>query len=316
MPTARIKPFPSSPKKLQNYIYKHLTDYDKYVESRYDYMEKYKVFLEEFSSRVQNPAKVEALTQRVDEFIFEKEREAYAKKLKTKEWTITTAESDIRIGIEYEDFHKPEIGYRLLHELTRWRQQYGEKEWEAFTGDGQNVHTKVISEQMNDALRILLSTQIPKHQKTLDEIATAWATELNIQDNLADVYKDMKHWGGISEIFQKDDFLYRRTLRGLWAKLNTYEGEIRTELIKRLWEECSEAEGLCAAGHMTRLTNVLVGFDEAFKPQISIQEMFQNQMANISNMPIPIEEKQVLARKCMDDLNIPVEEREVWLDAL
>ena len=54
----------------------------------------------------------------------------------------------------------------------------------------------------------------------------------------------------------------------------------------------------------------------AHKAQISIQEMFQNQMANISNMPIPIEEKQVLARKCMDDLNIPVEEREVWLDAL
>jgi hypothetical protein len=313
----RIKSFPSSPKKLRNYIYKHLTDYKDYVQNRYAYMEKYKAFLHEFSERIQDPAKVDSLRKRVDDCIFAMERNGYEIKLKTKEWDVAFAESDIRIGIEYDDFHKPEIGFRLLGELARWKKLYGEegKEWKAFTGDEQNVHTKVISDQMNDALRILLSTPVPKHQKTLDEIATAWATELNIHDKLAEVYKDMKHWGSVSEIFQTDDFLYRRTLRGLWANIQTYKGEIRTELIKRLWEECSEAEGLCAAGHMSRLTNVLVGFDEKFKPQISMQEMFQNQMANISAMPISTEEKQALARKCMEEMKIPTEERDVWLDA-
>jgi hypothetical protein len=66
---------------------------------------------------------------------------------------------------------------------------------------------------------------------------------------------------------------------------------------------------------MSRLTNVLVGFDENFKPQISMQEMFQNQMANISAMPISTEAKQTLARRYMEEMKIPTEERDAWLDA-
>jgi fido (protein-threonine AMPylation protein) len=72
---------------------------------------------------------------------------------------------------------------------------------------------------------------------------------------------------------------------------------------------------MCAAGHITRLTNVLVGFDDKFKAQISIQEMFQNAMGTISAMDCATEEKQEMARKVMDDMKIPEEERAPWLDA-
>ena len=316
--STRQKPFPTAPKKLKNYIYKGLTDEREYRNNRYEYRDKYEFYMEEYSKRSTAPSQLESMKLRIDEFMYGVEREEYETKIRRKEWSIQDAETDIRIGIEYDDFVKPEIGYRLLHNLEEWKRKYGanEKEWKAFTDDEQNVHTKVVSDQMNTSLKILLSIPIPETQSTLDEIATAFANELGADSRLHDVYQDMKHWGNVSEIFQKGDYLYRRILRGLWSKLKTYEGEIRRELIKRLWEECSEAAGLCATGHISRLTNVLVGYDENFQSQISIQEMFQNAMVNIRQMNISIEEKHSMAKKTMDDMNIPHEERDAWLDAL
>jgi hypothetical protein len=167
---------------------------------------------------------------------------------------------------------------------------------------------------------------VPSTQKTLDEITTAFAAFAAFADfsafassssssSLTEVYKDMKHWGNVSEIFQAGDYLYRRTLRGLWANIQTKNGELYKELVKRLWEECSEAVGLCATGHISRLTNVLVGFDEKFLPQVSIQEMFQNAMAAIGQQDVSPEEKRVMARKVMDEMKIPHEERDPWLEA-
>ena len=314
----RQKPFPSAPNKFKNFIFRHLTDYHLYVYDQYDYVDTYNAYLEEFAKRIPNETQIETIKKRIRERLVDYEVNMYEQKIISKEYTIQEVESDIRIGIEYEDFVDIEIGYHLLKHLEEWKKKYGakDKQWQAFTKDTQNVHTKVVSDQMNDSLHILLSIPVPRNQKTLDEIATAFANEVYTEANIGLVYKDMKQWGNTSEIFQANDYLYRRALRGLWAKIQTYEGETRKELIKRLWEECLEATGLCATGHISRLSNVLVGFDEKFQPQVSIQEMFQNAMANISKMDRTIEEKHTMARKVMDEMKIALEERETWLEAL
>jgi len=280
-------------------------DNKKYIKTYYDNRDKY----------IDIPGSdPDIFDKKVEDYMVNLEKDLFEKVLSDKSWTFNNVENSVRFYVFFSD----NINIRLVSMLDAWRIKYEgpAKEWTGFTNDGQNVHTKVVANQMNDGLEILKTFEVPAGQKTVDEIATAFVNELRLGGNqITTVYKDMVKWGKVSEIFAKDDYLYRRVLRGLWAKIKTYSGDLRKELIQRLWEECSEAEGLCATGHIGRLTNVLVGFDEAFKPQISFKEAFQNAMAHISQLDVAEDEKIRLATKAMDDMDVPMEERQVWLEA-
>jgi hypothetical protein len=129
--------------------------------------------------------------------------------------------------------------------------------------------------------------------------------------------EDMKDWGRRPSVMAKGENVYKATLRGLWAKIKTYEPELKGELVKRLFEEASEAVGLCADGHVGRLCNVLVGFDPEFTCSLSPMEYFQNNIALIAgNIHAPQSTKILQAKALMDEMKMPEEEREAWLDAL
>jgi hypothetical protein len=113
----------------------------------------------------------------------------------------------------------------------------------------------------------------------------------------------------------KDTNIYKDVLRGLWAKIKTFDGELKAELTKRLWEECNEALGMCADGHVGRLVNVLIGFDEQFKNSVSPKEYFQNNIALIAASTVPMAFKLEQAKRLMDDIEMPENERQIWLDA-
>jgi hypothetical protein len=76
----------------------------------------------------------------------------------------------------------------------------------------------------------------------------------------------------------------------------------------------SEARGLCADGHVGRLVNVLVGFDDEFKSNIN-KEYFQNNMSLIANSTAPLPLKIEQATKLMDEFGMPEAERGPWLEA-
>jgi hypothetical protein len=120
-----------------------------------------------------------------------------------------------------------------------------------------------------------------------------------------------------AELFHEDhenDNLYARVLQGLWALIERQPLEARKELHQRLWEEMSESVGMCCEGHISRLVNVMVGFDDAFKPPISVNEMIQNKMSALSASGAPDAVHQ--AKVFMDGLAIPREQQAPWLEAL
>ena len=73
---------------------------------------------------------------------------------------------------------------------------------------------------------------------------------------------------------------------------------------------------MCIDGHISRLANVLVGFDDAFKAPVSQGELIQNQMSAISAMTISSAEKTRLATVFFDEMSVPPDQRAVWLEAL
>ena len=193
--------------------------------------------------------------------------------------------------------------------------------------DGQSIHVREVEKNTNDGILILSKIEVPKGQKTLTEIYyafrdTVFADEYpvnaqSVKMKLKRVVNDMRGWASRDKVMSTSENVYKNVLRGLWTKINTYEQELRRELVKRLWEECSEAVEMCADGHVGRLINVLIGFDDDFKSKISPMEYFQNNMALISqNALAPMAFKLEHARKLMDEIGMPEEQRGAWLEAL
>jgi hypothetical protein len=182
----------------------------------------------------------------------------------------------------------------------------------AFAKDGQSIHIKEVETITKTGMTELANMIIPEGQQTIREIQEAFQNKPFAEKVLA----DMKDWGKRKAVMHASNNVYRTTLRGLWAKINTYDGETKKELIQRLYEECYESLGMCADGHVGRLVNVLVGFDDAFKSQVSPMEYFQNNIAKIAENTAPMDFKIEHAKKLMDDINMPEEERGAWLSAL
>jgi hypothetical protein len=130
------------------------------------------------------------------------------------------------------------------------------------------------------------------------------------------VMNDVNDWYSRSAIREPGDRLYGRLLEGLWALIDKQPHAVRGELITRLWEEMSESVGLCTEGHISRLVNVMVGFDDNFKPPVSLGEVLQAKIAAIAAMDIPVTGKLSQARAAMTELGLSASEQAPWLEAL
>ena len=247
---------------------------------------------------------------------------------KKNEWTqLREKYGDVVKLYQYEyeirSYAFKKVRLRLYELIDLWTiEEYEQKKTlkkEGLAGlaqDEQNVHTQAINNQTNDGLSVIRSIPVPQGQKTLDEIVNHWITTLPYTiPQISVVYEDMKKWGSTNTVIRKNDWEYRTILRGIWAKIKSYEGEMFTELLKRLWEECYESVGMCAQGHLSRLANVMVGYDESIRPSVSNREEFQTQMAEIAKKEDILENKIKEATLLMDTINMPQDERESWLEA-
>jgi hypothetical protein len=258
---------------------------------------------------------------------FEKEMLKWCYFRKKYRWEVLRKENlDLKLyELEYEvQFYAfSQIRNRLYDLLDLWvTEEFENKKvlkkdgLEGLALDGQNVHTQAVVNQTNDGITIIRSTAVPQGQKTVDEIFNAWIDAVpHCLELLSPVYEDMRKWGNCPTIIKKNDWEYRKALRGIWAKIKTYTGDIRLELTKRLWEECYESVGMCAQGHLSRLANVLVGFDEKIKPPSSSKQYFQEQIAALSQKDLANDEKIKLATELMDEIGMPQDERQPWLEA-
>lgn len=187
--------------------------------------------------------------------------------------------------------------------------------------DRQNVHTSVVSRQTNEALEKLLemASQIPatRRYRSPDWMASKWLVQsYGTWPRVKRIVDDIYLWYNRDSCRSTNDHLYKRALDGLYEKVRSVaDSELKAELWKRAFEECDDAVGMCCEGHISRLCNVFVGFDEAFAPPVPVGEVLQSRLAAISLLDISADEKRDEAVKVMDELGIPDIERSVWLDA-
>ncbi len=183
--------------------------------------------------------------------------------------------------------------------------------------DPQNVHTRAVTDQTNTATEKLLAVKVPETQQTEKTLTLVWLGGLSVSyHTYLRVATDINRWFNTKDCRVPNDNLYRRMLRGLVALIGSEkDDERKSEMYRRAWEECTEAVGMCCEGHLSRLCNVLVGFDEAFQPPVPFGEILQSKMAAIAGLDVSEEEKRRQANAFFDEHKTPVEERAAWLDA-
>ena len=194
--------------------------------------------------------------------------------------------------------------------LDGWMQRVAAEankpELQRLAEDTQNVHRKVVTDNTNTQTDKLLEVTVPTEQDTLNEIRKLFGKSRKVME-------DVEHWYALTMCRKEADCLYKRTLDGLWAMIKT--SAHKDELCKRLKEELTESVGMCCEGHLSRLCNVLVGFDDAFTTMVSKGEMLQKKMAEIAGLEVTVRTKKMRARAVLKELAIPVSQHADWLDA-
>lgn len=184
-----------------------------------------------------------------------------------------------------------------------------------FAADRQNVHTAAVTRQTNAGEAKLLAAKTDGKGVGL-RILRVFATRGGYLHDVLRVMNDIDTWYSQRTCREPGDRLYGRMLEGLWALIEQQPEEQRKELRQRLWEEASESVGMCCEGHISRLVNVMSGFDDAFKPRQSEGEILQAKMAELAGMDIPDADKLAQARAFMGTLAMDAAAQAPWLEAL
>lgn len=267
-------------------------------------------------TRLQGNGKKDKLRQDLEDHIFDTLKARFEKRLGTGPplAILKTIEEDIYALSTFEM-----VEWRLLSVHDIWTKKYMSDvgELQRLADDDQNVHTAVINKHIKDANATLDKVIVPPKQKTIDEIYEAWTHTLKLSwTTIEPSYMDMLRYGKKSTIYTDNDYMYRKMLRQIWALIKTYSGDAYTTLLSRLYEECSESVGVCAHGHISRLANVMVGLHDSFLSPRSTKEEFQDAIAALAAQEIPMPAKIKAAIDLMDEMSIPQDERQPWLDAL
>uniref|UniRef100_A0A6C0JI28 Uncharacterized protein n=1 Tax=viral metagenome TaxID=1070528 RepID=A0A6C0JI28_9ZZZZ len=193
----------------------------------------------------------------------------------------------------------------------------------AFVADTQNVHTGVVSNQTHEGMKKLLAIPVKSGQVGRSITFATQVLDLSVQLKWVTaqvstrILADFNHWYGTRTCRATDDWLYKRIFDGLYTTIcQNPKKEVRLELYKRLFEEMKDSLGMCCDGHITRLVNVLVGFDDAFAPELTTAEKVQNLFAALSAKESSLLEKVAEGVRGLRAFGVPEDEWEPWIDAL
>ncbi len=145
-----------------------------------------------------------------------------------------------------------------------------QKQGQNIYNDTQSVHNHHIQECLKDSVNYLLSFK----PSISDKIMFEQIKHKSLVHELLLEYSNDETYHSVLNV------TFKEVLLAVWNKIIEYDNDVQDEIIKILNIEMLDSECKCFTGRLTRLVNVLNGFDENIKLQISDNE----QMNNISKM--------------------------------
>ena len=214
--------------------------------------------------------------------------------------------------------HLREAQNRLQVLVAANRDPVGDVNLAAFAADAQNVHRGSVQSASQVAIEVLLQRPVPADQNTIQEIEAAWATLYRPERQSEEARQrfnrtctELKQDVDPQRNLVAFDYTYVQVLSHVWVSIKRHEHRIA--LCNRLFEEVQSGIGMCSNGKMTRLLNVLQGFDEQIVASIG-RDAFQNKFATLTGLPLA--ERGAAAAAVFAEHHIPLAEQAAWLDPL
>ena len=189
-----------------------------------------------------------------------------------------------------------------------------------FAQDAQNVHTREANVMVENAKKelegaVAIENSLTQIKARFKERKFGTETQRrNVHADMTIWYSDARVMRAVGQL-EDNTGAYKRLLDKVWGMIQT--SKHKDDLEQRLWEEAVDSLGMCTQGHMTRLANVLQGFEEAAEaPKVEIPkgERLQAAMAQINELPA--NERESAARRVFAELEIADGEEGAWLEAL
>ena len=171
----------------------------------------------------------------------------------------------------------------------------------AMAVDTQSVHRSSVVSAVEAAIHRLLARPLAADQRTLDEALAVLPTP-DLRDELQRDY-NLAHGFGLP---------YAKVLDHVWGTLRAHEH--KADITQRFVQELTDGRGMCHTGKLTRLVNVLAGFDDAVGDLMPPAELFQSRFARLADRPLA--EREVSARDLFREFAIPEAEQAAWLEPL
>jgi hypothetical protein len=204
---------------------------------------------------------------------------------------------------------KPMILERANLEIAFRRDPKGSIDLEAFARDPQSVHRSSVQESLQKGLDFLMAVPLTSPLDAFNEIIAEYMNANLFRLKRPVCLALATDIDTLSVQLETHLVVYADLLNHLWTYIRNHIH--KAELVKRLMEELEEGVNTCGNGKVSRLVNVLAGFEDGIGCG-DLQEAFQTKMAALR----PLTDRLYLAQELFREYAIPVDQQIVWLQAL
>jgi hypothetical protein len=179
--------------------------------------------------------------------------------------------------------------------------------------DRQNVHTAVVVAKVKETIDKVLQIPVPPDYQT-ETLKTSGEIILECGLSKQAAWQMMAKYCGDENVYELGRGIYARVLNSVWQYIKASPDS--ADLKKILKAEMQDNIGMCAQGNLSRLCNILSGYMEGLVVDAkSKNELIGERLAPLMDI-INAEERAAAGRRILEELNVPAEERDIWLQPL
>jgi hypothetical protein len=184
---------------------------------------------------------------------------------------------------------------------------------QALANDRQNVHTAVVVQKVKETVRKVLQIPVPPEYQT-DTLKTAGEIVLECGLTKQSAWQMMAKYCGDENIYELGRGIYARVLNSVWQYIKASPDA--ADLKKILKAEMQDNIGMCAQGNLSRLCNILSGYMEGLIVDTkSKNEIIGERFARLLDLE-NIVHREAEGRRILQELNVPAEEHDIWMQPL
>lgn len=179
--------------------------------------------------------------------------------------------------------------------------------------DRQNVHTAVVVQKVKETIEKVLQIPVPPEYQT-ETLKTSGEIILECGLSKQAAWQMMAKYCGDEDIYELGRGIYARVLNSVWQYIKASPDA--ADLKKILASEMQDNIGMCAQGNLSRLCNILSGYMEGLVVDVkSKNEIISERLALLMEID-NAEERAAAGLRLLEELRVPEEERDIWLQPL